>query len=211
MNLTSPVQYREVQAMIKKGPSTMILVYSPDCGHCKTFKPIWDNLTRTAGKRTNTVSMESRVYNKTPLSQNTPVNAVPSILFVDPEGRVSEVEDIRNEPKMKAILRSGNIQEVSPNSIPLSSAANLFKVTKPIQSRALTPYPNASFKPVIPGTSVSENPLPPLVAQRGGNPWAAFLSSAVAQAAPTAMLLGAYGMLPKRSSGLGRARRTRKK
>ena len=65
---------------------------------------------------------------------------------------------------------------------------------------------------VIPGTMVSENPLPPIpgMVQRGGNPWAAFLIAA-RQAAPAAALLGAYSALPaKRASGLP-APRTRRR
>jgi hypothetical protein len=69
---------------------------------------------------------------------------------------------------------------------------------------------------VIPGTTVEENPLteipgtPVAMSQRGGNPWAAFLLAA-RQAAPAAALLGAYGALPKRSSGLTAARRHHKR
>jgi hypothetical protein len=81
-------------------------------------------------------------------------------------------------------------------------------------------------EPPTPGSRVKPNPLAILPArtvasqtggsyegtQAGGNPWAAFLSAAVRQAAPAAALLGAYGMLPKtkRSSGLGEPRRTRR-
>ena len=171
--------------MIRKGPALMLLVFSPDCPHCITYKPIWDKLARTKGKRMNMVSMQSDVYNQTPLSEKAPVNAVPSVLYVDKNGQVSEGTDIRNMDTMTKVVKTG-----SPDTNITSNAA-----------------PN--FKPILPGTSLSENPLKPFPAmQTGGNPWAAFMMAA-RQAAPAAALLGAYSALPKRSSGLPKAR-TRK-
>ena len=62
----------------------------------------------------------------------------------------------------------------------------------------------------LPGTPVSEVPRQVQQGgmQTGGNPWSAFLMAAK-QAAPAAILLGAYAALPERSSGLGRPK-TRK-
>lgn len=64
----------------------------------------------------------------------------------------------------------------------------------------------------IPGTPVSEVPRQVQqggsLRQTGGNPWSAFLMAAK-QAAPAALLLGAYAALPERSSGL-RKPKTRK-
>lgn len=73
----------------------------------------------------------------------------------------------------------------------------------------------SNFRPVIPGSTEAPNPLPalpglPVTSQSGGSPWAAFLGAAATQAGPAALLLGAYGALPKRSSGLGAARRRRR-
>jgi len=89
---------------------------------------------------------------------------------------------------------------------------------KAVANRVATPYPESQVK-----TTSEANPLPPLPAtpihtepmsgggQRGGDPWSAFVAVA-RQAAPAAALLAAYGMLPKRSSGLpsGYRRRTKK-
>jgi hypothetical protein len=85
--------------------------------------------------------------------------------------------------------------------------------------------PTNAVKPVLPGVTTQPNPLTPLPGspvpsdlhkqsggyhvQTGGNPWSAFMMAAK-QAAPAAVLLGAYSMMP-RSSGLGRPRsRSRK-
>jgi len=86
--------------------------------------------------------------------------------------------------------------------------------------------PTNAVKPVLPGVTTQPNPLTPLpgspvssekqvggysgnILQTGGNPWSAFMMAAK-QAAPAAVLLGAYSMMP-RSSGLGRPRsRSRK-
>jgi hypothetical protein len=87
--------------------------------------------------------------------------------------------------------------------------------------------PTNALKPVLPGVTTQPNPLTPLPGspvasetqsggaygnhlQVGGNPWTAFMMAAK-QAAPAAALLGAYSMLPQRSSGLGRPRSRKSK
>ena len=208
MNMTSPSgsQLRALENMIGRGPLTLVFVYSPSCPHCHTYMPLWKDLCKTHDKRANLVSMRADVYDKTPLSAKKTVTGVPSVLYVDTEGQVTEADDIRNQPLMKNVVKTATPEPAvapEPEEIPLSS--EIFKPAEP----AAVPSP---LKPVMPiqGSEARENPLEPLPAlpvQQGGSPWAAFLMTAARQAAPAAALLGAYAALPKRSSGLPAARR----
>ncbi len=206
MNMTSPSgpQLRALQNMLSRGPLTLVFVYSPTCPHCHTYMPLWKDLCKTQGRRANLVSMKADVYDKTPLSAKKTVTGVPSVLYVNKEGHVTEAEDIRNQPLMKNVVKTAT---PSP------------EMEAPAPAPAPEPEENpAPMKPVIPmeppampiaGSEARESslePLPALPVQQGGNPWAAFLMSAARQAAPAAALLGAYAALPKRSSGLPAAR-----
>ena len=210
MNMTSATgsQLRALENMMSRGPLTLVLVYSPTCPHCHTYMPMWKDLCKTPGRQANLVSMKADVYDKTPLSAKKTVTGVPSVLYVDREGHVSEAEDIRNQPMMTNVVKTA-----SPESEPKGLSSDLFRPSPPASEPVMSLPPPAL--PVV-GSEARESTLEPLPAQpvpymqNGGNPWAAFLMSAARQAAPAAALLGAYAALPKRSSGLPSARRRRK-
>jgi hypothetical protein len=157
--------------------------------------PMWEEMCRTKDKRANMVKMEASTYMRTPLAEKKPVDGVPTVLFVDTEGKITEAEQPRNREVMMNAVRAG-VSESAATAMPVS-----------IATESSEPVP-ATLS--VPGTTASPNPLraiPGTPIQQGGNPWMAFLSAAARQAAPAAVLLGAYGAM--RSSGLGPARRRR--
>lgn len=207
LNSGNSTELTALQELIRRGPLTVVLVFTNTCPHCQSYKPLWRELTRTPGRQANMVSMEAATYDKTPLASQKPVSGVPTVLFVDTEGRITEAEEPRNREAMANTLRTGSPAAPAPAPAP---ADDIFE---PISN---APSPDqelqARMSAVLPGSEVMENPLEPMPAstqQQGGNPWAAFLQAAV-QAAPAAALLGAYSALPRRrrrtatSSGLPR-------
>lgn len=216
MHLTSPSQARAMEALFERGPMTLVFVYSTTCPHCHTYMPIWERLCKQRERRANMVSMEANVYQQTPMAAKKEVTGVPTVLFVDKEGRITEGEDIRNESMMNtAVSRGVSEAQINSDASTLTADSPIFTPRMPSSEE------ESSMKvsePPTPGSRVSSNPLPAIPAQTvpspqvGGNPWAAFLSAAVRQAAPAAVLLGAYGMLPRngRSSGLSAPKKDRK-
>jgi len=212
MKSGSPSEMKKMHSMIGKGPITIMLVFSKTCPHCVTYMPIWKKLCETQGRKANMVSMEAPTYQKTPYASQKQVSGVPTVLYVNKAGEITEAKAPRDMTAMTNAVRntdtntSPNTGRVTPSVVasePLTANSNLFKVTEsePRVSSPPTPFPSAP----IPGTMSSENPLQPVpgaVVQQGGNPWAAFLIAAAKQAAPAAVLLGAYAALPQRSSGL---------
>lgn len=186
LRMSSPHQYRELESLIQRGPTTLILVFSPTCPHCITYKPLWNKLCAQRNRQANLVSMRADTYMQTPMASQKSVEGVPTVLRVDRSGTITEVDDIRNMDKMSATIST------------------------PEPERLTSTVEEATIKQIVPGTEVAENPLPALPGQRGGNPWAAFMMAAQ-QAAPAAALLGAYAALPRRrtrrASGLRAARR----
>jgi hypothetical protein len=229
--MTSKDQFSELQKLIGDGPITYVLVYSVTCPHCHTYKPIWTELCQMKGKKANLVSMEASTYDEIPLSKKKPVSGVPTVLYVDKSGQISEVSEPRNREVMSNAVKMGVPEPVAAANVvepalPVSKAtavstenkneaesetamsSNLFRVTAPpASSTEIAANVARRVATPIPGTQVRESelrPLPAGVVQSGGNPWSAFVSVA-RQAAPAAMLLGAYAI--SRSSGLGRSTR----
>jgi thiol-disulfide isomerase/thioredoxin len=238
-----------LESLISKGPVTIVLVFSPSCPHCVSYKPIWEQLCNVPGRKANMVSVESSVYQKTPLSQKKPVRSVPTVLYVDSEGKVSEAGEPRNTEVMTNAVKLLPGSDLPASLIGSQSPPGQEQQEQPVPQSPpiqednefersgdpLTELDNdLDFKPmegsVVPGTSISDNPLHPMPAtvvtgsnkkpatsqsggfQQGGNPWAAFMMAAAQQAAPAAALFGAYSLMPARSSGLeAPERKTRKK
>ena len=184
LRLSSPSQYRAVESLIRKGPMTIMLVYSPTCPHCHTYMPLWKEMCALKRRRANMVSMEASTYDQTPMSEKQPVSGVPTVLFVNKNGQITEAREPRNREVMATAVSHG-VSEVDAANVATEVIANPLEAlpAQPVRSDAIT-------------TSV----------QYGGNPWAAFLATA-AQAAPAAVLAGAYAISRARrrtvrSSGL---------
>ena len=230
----SSKELRAMSDMIKRGPVAVTLVFSRKCPHCITYMPIWEKLCKTNGRKANMISMEADTYQKTHLASQKQVSSVPTVLYVNKAGEIVEASDPRNMSVMTNTVKLSPGSDLPPAVLSevarrTSSEATELKqnrtrpMSQPMQvSQPMSqpkpmkpvnpPIAKPMMNPVIPGTMVSENPLPPIpgMVQSGGNPWAAFLIAA-RQAAPAAALLGAYSALPaKRASGLP-APRTRRR
>jgi hypothetical protein len=207
LRMSSPSQYRAVESLIRKGPMTIMLVYSPSCPHCHTYMPLWKEMCAMKRRRANLVSMEASTYDETPMAKSQPVSGVPTVLFVDKHGRVTEALEPRNRTVMSEAVSRG-VSEVEAAMAPPQMPSPAASVSESSEPLAGTEMPA--------GTTIMPNPLEALpaqpvrsessVIQYGGNPWAAFLATA-AQAAPAAVLAGAYAISKARrrtvrSSGL---------
>lgn len=141
MRLTSAKQVRTLESIIRKGPMTLIFVYSPTCPHCHTYQPLWDELTGMSGKKSHMISMKSDVYRQTPYHQKQPVNGVPSVLFVDPSGRISEGKNIRDKATMVTAVKNGVGEEeaVAINTSNVSNTSNTSNASKTANSKVPSP------------------------------------------------------------------------
>ena len=183
-----------MDGIIRRGPVTIILVFSTSCPHCHTYMPIWNKLCKTQGRRANMISMEASTYQQTPLSAKKPVSGVPTVLFVTKQGEIMEIEKPRDTTVMQSVIRNvGSTNMLSPSMI--SSPSPSMSVKPPFRAALQKGISQRNSLKAIPAV---------------GGSWNALLAAAQ-QAAPAATLLGAYAAFPmQRSSGLG-APRTRKR
>ena len=112
----SPREIRAMNSVIEKGPLTVMLVFSRTCPHCTTYMPIWKQLCKTQGRKANMVSMEASTYEKTPMSASTPVTSVPTVLYVDKSGSISEASNPRDTTDMTNAVRLSSPSSSSPSS-----------------------------------------------------------------------------------------------
>ena len=221
LEVLGPHHEEAMKNLISRGPITIVLIYSPQCPHCHTYMPLWNRLRKQSERRANLVHMEAPVYNELELSEKKSIDGVPTVLFVDKEGRVSEAESPRDERVMSNAVRLGvsekeaeaaaseaKITEIEADSeifTPVSATPSMIRTEQPFSSSVPGVTMSESELPAIPGAVV-----PSASVQSGGSPWAAFLATA-RHAAPAVALLGAYSLLRKpssRSSGLAKARKT---
>jgi hypothetical protein len=231
-----------MESLVRKGPMTIVLVYSPTCPHCHTYMPLWKEMCALKRKRAHLVSMEASTYDKTPMSEKKPVSGVPTVLFVDKEGHITEAEEPRNRTVMASAVSRGVSEaeaSVAPSvatPTPAPTPSDLYNRVSEVDT-VVTPSRRTTSEPLpgteMPaGTEILPNPLNAMPAQpvpsttvttgvqyggghqAGGNPWAAFLQAA-AQAAPAAVMAGAYAISKARrrtvrSSGLPAPRHSAK-
>ena len=130
---------------MRRGPLTIVLVYSTSCPHCHTYMPIWKRLCKARGRKANMVSMEADTYQQTPMSEKKEVDGVPTVLFVDKEGRISEASTPRDE---RVMTNAARISTPVPSS-DVEMVAN--SPARSASTRQATPYPST-----VPATSTSE-------------------------------------------------------
>ena len=133
--------------MVRRGPSTFVLVYADWCGHCQRYKPMWEELTTTPGRIANMAAVRDDVFKKIPTIANAEIEGFPSVIKVSPNG---SIERYYVQGKSTNALDSGKMRDMgfmrkeistTPRSIMASNMAS-------INTPAATPEPldkTASF------------------------------------------------------------------
>ncbi len=162
--------------------------------------PLWKELCAEKEKRANLVSMEASTYAGTEMSEKKEIDGVPTVLFVDKEGSISEAESPRDKIVMTNAVRKGVSEKEARSGI----ASDVFTPVSAVPATVSEEAASELISARVPGVRVTESPLEVLPSapvssekeaaiQTGGNPWAAFIMAA-RQAAPAAVLLGAYSL-----------------
>jgi len=144
---------------MERGPMTLLLVFRNDCPHCVTFKPIWEDLCKTRGRKANMISMESSVYSETEMSQKKPVSAVPTVLRVGPGGEIEEVTDPRQKVNMTNLIKMTPVS-ATPNVMAPPMEPNRVMAKKASASTA-TAAPSQMLQQAL-SVSKEINPIVPL-------------------------------------------------
>ena len=96
-----------------KGECAVVLFYAPWCGHCKTFKPVFQEVMEELnGKKTkNNKTLKIKMVNcdeEKELGKKYDVAAYPTVKILGDDGSVIEYEGSREKEALKKALVSDN-------------------------------------------------------------------------------------------------------
>jgi thiol-disulfide isomerase/thioredoxin len=207
VSVRSPEEIEDLEKVMMVGPVTLVFVHADWCGHCQTYKPIWNELENTPGRTVNMATIHHDMVEKSPTLKNANIPGYPSVLKVYPSGKIEEYKGTNSMPNIrdKSAMTAEVTAPTQAYAVSQNTKRNVGNVTRVASNNVMKPSKknNLSIGATIPPT------LLPLPQQKGGSLYAA-LSQALMQAGPAVFLLGASQALPpKRSSG-NSTRRTRK-
>lgn len=82
-------QVEELEDILDKGPLAVVLIYADWCGHCERFKPMWEKLAKTTGKKANMISVNEQILPQTSLARAN-IDGYPSTVIVEKGSRHRE-------------------------------------------------------------------------------------------------------------------------
>lgn len=167
IDVTSPSQIPMFESMVRRGPSTFVLVYADWCGHCNTYKPKWHELTGTPGRIANMAAVRDDVFKKIPTIANAKIEGFPSVIKVSPDGSIERF-NVRGKTtnaidpgKMRDMGFMRNEISTTPQSVMASQMATM-------NTPAVTPEPlnttkslmkNSGFKTVSTSAAPDEEDI----------------------------------------------------
>lgn len=174
-----------MNSMIENGPVTIMLVFSKTCPHCVTYMPIWKKLCKTQGRKANMISMEASTYQNTELAQKKSVSGVPTVLYVNQKGEITEAPSPRDTEVMTnavrvtsesdlpaSVVMSANVRRTSSEPKPMkqpavSESSSMTVSADPQPIKSLTPAPLSAKAVTVasepqPIRSLTPAPMPPI-------------------------------------------------
>jgi len=160
IDVRSPSGLGELLKRIRKGPITIVLVYADWCGHCKEFKPIFENAEKSPNRTAQTVKVNDVMFpqmtdaitaklnrNATPMS----VEGYPSVILVDKKGNmIQNVAAVKEQATMNKLMESAG------------SLAEKSIAKKPNSARSMSDENDTRSKSGANASVIQGKPLPPL-------------------------------------------------
>jgi thiol-disulfide isomerase/thioredoxin len=195
VSVRSPEEIEELEKVIHVGPVAFVFVHADWCGHCQTYKPIWEELEGAPGRKANMAMIHHDMVEKSPTLKKANIPGYPSVLKVYPNGKIEQYNGTNAMPNIRD--KSTMLNQIISPSLSYAVSQNTKRNLSNISARA-------SKNIVVGATKAPELPV-----MKGGSLYAA-LSQALQQAGPAAVLLAASTALPPKRAAVSNTRRTRK-
>ena len=167
IDVTSPSQIPMFESLVRRGPTTFVLVYADWCGHCQRYKPLWKELTMTPGRIANMAAVRDDVFKKIPTIANAEIEGFPSVIKVSPDG---SIERYNVQGKSTNAIDSGKMRDMGFMRKEISTTPRTVMASKmeSINTPAETPEPlnvtpslmkNSGFKPVYSSAAPEEEDI----------------------------------------------------
>lgn len=102
------VTAKTFDSIVAKGKTTLLEVYAPWCGHCKTLAPIYEKVGAAfKGDKNIVIAKFDGTANDLPPSAGLEVKGFPTLALVTPEGKTVTYTGDRTEEALIAFVKSG--------------------------------------------------------------------------------------------------------
>lgn len=79
MDVASDTDLAKLSDLLKKHKVVVVLIHADWCGHCQTFKPLWEDYKKIPGRNVPMVSVNEQMLSKTPF-KDAKLDGYPSTL-----------------------------------------------------------------------------------------------------------------------------------
>lgn len=99
--------------LAKQEGDKYILVFADWCGHCQTYKPFWEKLSKVAGRIATMAAVQDTQKENVPSLKDAELDGYPTVLHLKKDGKTEKVspEEMRDEEKMTERLTGKNKEE----------------------------------------------------------------------------------------------------
>jgi thiol-disulfide isomerase/thioredoxin len=105
--IRSEAQAAELETVLKqKACDALLLVFADWCGHCQTYKPMWEDFAKLAGRTMHMAAVQDEQQKNVPSLEEAKLQGYPTVVLFrkgSPPETVSS-EDMRNKEKMTELL-----------------------------------------------------------------------------------------------------------
>jgi thiol-disulfide isomerase/thioredoxin len=125
VDIRSAEDVSKLNAMLKSGAPTFVLIYADWCGHCHRYLPTWSQLENTPGRAANMARVHYDMQDKIPAIKDAKIQGYPSVIKVLPDGRIQSyaseggatnaIPYMREEAEMQSELQGNDPHANSTN------------------------------------------------------------------------------------------------
>lgn len=161
--------------LTSKHPIVLVFIYADWCGHCQTYKPIWEKLKATVNRQMPMARMNDSVLSKSPLS-NAKISGYPSVVlfgtkdkslasFTDSESGETNhsIPNIRDETVMTQLLRANPVKVMAENTVSSSQRGDEDYTARPTARAeyALRKAAKKAIRNIAKKETKETKPIPP--------------------------------------------------
>lgn len=129
VSVRSPDDIHSLENVIRGGPVTYVFVHADWCGHCQTYKPIWQQLLDIPGRKVKMGMIHHDMVERSAMLQSAKIPGYPTVLKVFPNGHIEKYKGEDNKqtnavPKMRDFEVMRNEILTASRQLPTSSSTS---------------------------------------------------------------------------------------
>jgi thiol-disulfide isomerase/thioredoxin len=125
LSVRSPDEVPKLEKLIRGGPITYVFVHADWCGHCQTYKPIWQSLLDIPGRKVSMGMIHHDMVERSALLKDAKIPGFPTVLKVFSNGHIEQYKGEDNKqtnavPKMRDLEAMRNEIMTASRQLPTS-------------------------------------------------------------------------------------------